>query len=95
MDCTFSQPVTYDGSAPLSGVEFWQFTKENCIIAPTATPSATTIYASSSGLTYIDVASESALAKGLTGAIQVNYAFDILVLIALAIGVGTWAYSHG
>lgn len=96
MDCTLSAPQTYDGSTPVSGADYWQFSQMNCQITPvpTATPSAQQV-ASSSGTQYIDIASSSALAQGLTGAIEVNYAFDILMLIAAAIAIGVWAFSHG
>lgn len=92
MDCTFSNPVVYDGTtAPSTTLDTWNFKDEHCII-PTATPSAQVV---ASPAAYIDIASDSAIAHGLTGAIEVQYTFDLLVLIALAIMVGVWAFSHG
>lgn len=92
MDCTFSNPVIYDGTtAPSTTLDTWNFKNVHCDI-PTATPSAVMI---ASPAAYVDIASTSALAKGLTGAIEVNYAFDILMLITAAIAIGVWAFSHG
>lgn len=92
MDCTFSNPVVYDGvTAPSTTLDTWNWKNEHCDI-PTATPSANY---NASPAAYIDIATSSAIAKGLTGTIEVQYTFDILVLIALAIMVGVWAFSHG
>lgn len=91
MDCTFSNPVVYDGTPPTTTLDTWNFQTEHCTI-PTATPSAVVV---ASPAAYVDIASSSAIAKAMTGTIEVQYTFDLLVLIALAIMVGVWAFSHG
>jgi hypothetical protein len=45
MDCTFSVPQNYQGSAPVTGEPF-AFAKGNCNITQFATPSATATSAS-------------------------------------------------
>lgn len=40
MECTYSLPLDFEGNVPGSDITAFGFSKSNCVLAPTATPSA-------------------------------------------------------
>lgn len=93
MDCTYSAPVDYTGTTPVSGAQYWNFSKEHCDITPipTSTPSAQTV---ASPAAYIDVASNSAIAKGVYDITFIIWMVGIIIAIACGFWFGIWMYKR-
>lgn len=75
MDCTFSNPTTYDGNIPTTTLDSFQFTKMNC-----ATPSGQ-LQATTGGIMDYGTATNQAI----NGTMYVFYYFMITVILLMAI----------
>lgn len=89
MDCTYSHPVNYLGVTPSSSVETFQFSQSHCDIQ-TATQSATLATDSA----FIDIASTSAIAKGIHDITFVFWTFAILCVLYMGFRLGIWIYRR-
>lgn len=92
-NCTFSNPQTYNGGTPSSGADFWQYSTMQCSVtpAPTSTPSAVTI---ASPAAYIDIASSSAIAKGVYDITFILWVIGWIIAITCGFWFGQWLYKR-
>jgi beta-lactamase regulating signal transducer with metallopeptidase domain len=88
MECTYSTPKNSEGNTPSSNIEAFGFTKSSCT---TATPSAS---ASPSATQYVDIASSSAVAKGVYDITFVIWIIGVIVAIYVGFKLGSWMYRR-
>lgn len=93
VNCNYSTPLTYDGSAPISGAQYWQFSQESCQV-PIATPSSNTSpTATFSGIVMVDTASTSALSSDLNNLQFDFFTFALIAILCMGAAVGSWAFN--
>ena len=84
MDCTFSTPVDYQGNPPENNITPFNFAQEHCTYTTMiATPAA-----------YVDIASNSAIAKGVYDIFSFFFVWCFIVVIAIAWYLGNWIYKR-
>jgi len=83
MECTYSTPVNFEGDPPSNSLEQFQFSESSCVIdwpdwnTQTATPSA-----------YIDIASSSAIARGVYDIFGFVFVFALCIIIYIGFRLG-------
>lgn len=88
MDCEYSNPVTYTGDPPTSTLDQFQFSNSHCDFTNT-----TPVLASTSA-TLIDIASSSAVAKGIYDIFGFFFIFAFCVVLGVGWYFGTWVYKR-
>jgi hypothetical protein len=89
MDCTFSDPVDYQGNTPATDISSFAFKTSHCNISQFATPAAQTQVASVSAISFSPSLNHSI---GLTVFV---FAFLLLAIVFfLAFDFGRWFYRR-
>jgi hypothetical protein len=84
MDCTYSIPLDYQGNVPSNDITPFNFSHETCTYTTmTATPAA-----------YIDIASNSAIAKGVYDIFAFNFVLALIIALGVAWYIGNWMYKR-
>jgi len=92
MDCTLSQPVDLDTSVTFD----WEYSRINCIYDKVASVSAEVknFPPASSTSAKIDIASDSAIAKGIYDITFVIYIIGFVVVLYCGFKLGSWIYRR-
>jgi len=83
MDCEFSEPVDYNGDVPTSTLDSFQFSRSHCDFT-----NSTPVLASTSA-SYIDIASSSALAKGIYDVFGFFFVLGLCIVIYMGFRLGS------
>lgn len=88
MECSFSNPVDYEGNTPTDSFTPWNFENSICTIDPTATPEASLASPSA----YLDIASGSAIANAIHDSLFFVWVFFALALFLGFFFMGTYIF---
>jgi len=91
--CTYSNPVTYTGASPSTTIDAFNFSESDCSITPP--PPVVVNYPIASPSAFIDVASSSALAKGLGDFFYLSWFIFLFVIISIGFSIGIYIYKLG
>ena len=92
MECTFSQPIDLDSSVTFD----WEYSQMDCEYTQVASVEAEVVNfpPASSTSAKIDIASDSAIAKGIYDITFVIYIIGFVVVLYCGFKLGSWIYRR-